>query len=256
MIMHAIGISYRHNSDFRINRPNGSGDNLLVIFKTPAFISINDSEICVPKDSAVIYSKGFPQIYGAYGEPYENHWVHFDCNETDIFFERIGFQFNRPVPVFSITSAENVLEMLSLESVSEYAGENECVDLMLRLLFAKIYGSEEKTKRSVHSERLRKLRADIYSTPTGKFTVESLAEKLSLSPSYFQALYKSEFGVSCYEDVLRAKISLAKYYLENTSLSVRAISEICGYENDVHFIRQFKQRTGMTAVEYRKNKSV
>ena len=44
----------------------------------------------------------------------------------------------------------------------------------------------------------------------------------------------------------------AKYYLNNTHLPVNRIAALCGYENDVHFIRQFKSRSGMTAGEYRK----
>ena len=32
MKLHAMGIDYRHNEDFSIERPDGSGDNLLLIF--------------------------------------------------------------------------------------------------------------------------------------------------------------------------------------------------------------------------------
>ena len=85
--------------------------------------------------------------------------------------------------------------------------------------------------------------------------MENMAARLSLSPSYFQTLYRAEFGVSCYEDVLRAKTELAEYYLANTLMTVREISGLCGFENDVHFMRQFRRRTGMTALEYRRSVS-
>ncbi len=254
MKLHAMGISYKHDSSFRIERPAGSGDNLLLIFKTDAAVCTEKGMINVPPDSAVVYSCGSPQIYGSSGNEYENHWVHFECDETDIFFGRIGLKFNTPVSVTDISSAESILHMLSLESVSENSSA-ECSDLLLRLLLAKTAGVGAGSAKSPHSEKLKRIRAEIYSTPSGKFAIEALAEKMSLSPSHFQALYKSQFGVSCYEDVLRAKISSAKHYLKNTSLSVREISELCGYENYVHFIRQFRQRTGMTAAEYRKSPS-
>ena len=82
-----------------------------------------------------------------------------------------------------------------------------------------------------------------------------MAARLALSPSYFQTLYRAEFGVSCYEDVLRAKTSLAQYYLANTSMTVRQIAMLCGFENDVHFMRQFRKRTGQTALQYRRSVS-
>ena len=54
------------------------------------------------------------------------------------------------------------------------------------------------------------------------------------------------------EDVLRAKTGLAEYYLANTDMQVREIAALCGFENDVHFMRQFRKRTGSTALEYRR----
>ena len=78
-----------------------------------------------------------------------------------------------------------------------------------------------------------------------------MARSASLSPSYFQALYKAQFGVSCYEDVLTARIRAAKYYLRTTQLSVKEISALCGCENPEHFMRQFRTRTGLTPTEYR-----
>lgn len=251
MNLYALGIDYRHESSFRISRPTGSGDNLLLIFKTPALVCAGGEEKLVPRDSAILYSKGAPQIYGAAGAEYINHWVHFECSENDIFFEKLGARFNTPLPVSSISSAESVLELLRSESISADKNSGECCDLLLRLLIAKTVGGDGRAAANPHSERLRSLRARIYGNPAGRFCVNALAEELLLSPSHFQALYKAEFGTSCYEDVLKAKTELAEYYLKNTALTVREIAELCGYDNDVHFMRQFKKRTGMTALEFR-----
>ena len=253
MKLHTMGIAYPHDSGFSISRPNGSGDNLLLIFKTPAFIQCGGEQLTVPRDTAVLFAKSAPQIYGATGAEYVNHWVHFECAEDDIFFEKAGVQFNVPLAVRSISSAESVLELLRAESISSDKNSGECVDLLLRLLIAKTVGSDGKSPSGHHSEKLRALRAEIYGNPSRRFTVNELAARLLLSPSHFQALYKSEFGISCYEDVLKAKTELAAYYLKNTALPVKRIAELCGYENDVHFMRQFKKRTGLSAVEFRKS---
>lgn len=141
--------------------------------------------------------------------------------------------------------------MLRVESVSGGERRNECVNLLLRLLIAKAVGADERSLKSPHSEQLRELRAQIYSNPAKKFSIDELSKQISLSPTYFQTLYKSEFDVSCYEDILRAKTELAEYYLKSTNLSVCRISELCGYENDVHFMRQFHRRKGMTALKFR-----
>ena len=50
-------------------------------------------------------------------------------------------------------------------------------------------------------------------------------------------------------------MSHAKLLLSSTKIPVSAISEQCGYNNDVHFMRQFKNYTGLTPTEYRKRYS-
>lgn len=60
--LNAIGKDTRHTGDFCIWRPDGSGDNLLVIFKTSALLIIDGNEIIVPPDSLIIYKRTRPSI--------------------------------------------------------------------------------------------------------------------------------------------------------------------------------------------------
>ena len=34
-------------------------------------------------------------------------------------------------------------------------------------------------------------------------------------------------------------------------MSIRSLSDFCGYDNELHFMRQFKKFVGMTPTEYR-----
>ena len=53
-----VGYNYRHSSGFCINRPFGSGDYILLIIKTEAFIYFGGQRTIVPPNSAVIFKKG------------------------------------------------------------------------------------------------------------------------------------------------------------------------------------------------------
>ncbi|MCC8042755.1 MAG: AraC family transcriptional regulator [Oscillospiraceae bacterium] len=234
MKIHSMGIGFTHDESFRIDRPVGSGDNLLLIFLTSAFAVIEGKRVEVLPGSGIVFSRGTPQIYGASEKKYVNHWIHFECDENDAFFSREGFEFDRIFHVEDMGAAEKILEMLSVEILSE--GNEESTDLLMKLLIIKLSTEGGKGEKSVHSAALKKLRAEIYSSASEKYTVNSLAQRLNLSPSYFQHLYRSCFGVSCYEDVLCAKTELAKYYLANTTFTVNEISRLCGFENNVHFI--------------------
>lgn len=252
MKLHTLGIDYHHGADFSIERPYGSGDNLLLIFKTAAQVRTEEDYVTYSADSAILYAGDFPQYYRAAGEEYVNHWIHFDIENAEGFLGRIGLPMNRVFRISDINSAENILMQLSVESVTESPNKSESINLLLRLLLAKLGGTDEKNGHTAHHSVLSALRAEIYRNPSRKCSIDDFAAGVSLSPSHFQALYKAEFGISCYEDVITARLEMAKYYLKNTVLPINRIAELCGYENDVHFIRQFRSREGMTAGEYRR----
>ncbi|MBE6631493.1 MAG: helix-turn-helix transcriptional regulator, partial [Ruminococcaceae bacterium] len=48
------------------------------------------------------------------------------------------------------------------------------------------------------------------------------------------------------------RIEYAKYLLISTNMTVSAISLSCGYKNDVHFMRIFKDLNGISPSEFRK----
>ena len=255
MKLHAIGMNYRHNGDFEIIRPNGSGDNLLLIFKTAAQADLNNETVRVMPDSALLYSLNAPQIYRACGNLYVNHWIHMDCCESDNFHLETGLPFNKAVKLTNAAEAEDIMRMIGREELSDLRSKERYMDLLIRMLLLKLgdgcrCGSSAETVNP-HRATLTGLRAEIYNS-VGQFSsVNEIAAKVNLSPSYFQRLYKELFGVSCYEDMLSARIKAAGYYLKNTSMSVKEIAAACGYENRVCFMRRFRLRTGMTPTEYR-----
>lgn len=253
MKIHTMGIGYSQAEDFVINRPNGSGDNLLLIFLNRSFMEHNGEHINISPNSAIIFSKGTPQLYGAADKSYADHWIHFECNENDVFFNKNCFEFNRIFPINDISSVEKILEMLSIDALSD--DNKESTELLMKLLITKICHGNSMPEANIHNNALRRLRANIYSSAAEKFSIKTLAESVNLSPSYFQHLYREQFGISCYEDVLRAKTELAKHYLTNTSFTVSDVSALCGFDNDVHFMRQFRKRTGCSPNEYRNSVS-
>ena len=136
--------------------------------------------------------------------------------------------------------------------------KEQYMDMLIKMLILKLsdcgrrYNCQQPD-HCIHGSALDGLRAELYSN-AGRFSsVNELAKCVNLSPSHFQQLYRERFGVSCYDDLLSARIRSAEYYLKNTGLTVREIAELCGYENDVCFMRLFKRRTGITPSEYRKN---
>ena len=60
--------------------------------------------------------------------------------------------------------------------------------------------------------------------------------------------------VSAQGDTTDDLIEKAKEILSETGCTVSQVAAMCGYENDEHFMRQFKKIVGVTPTVYRKNK--
>jgi AraC-like DNA-binding protein len=99
--------------------------------------------------------------------------------------------------------------------------------------------------------QLYDLRSLIYQDPQTPWSVEKMCQKVCLSRSYFQHLYKNFFSISFSNDLINARINFAKKLLVSTMLNINEISEKCGYANVEHFIRQFKKKKGVSPKHFR-----
>ena len=100
---------------------------------------------------------------------------------------------------------------------------------------------------------IKEIRQHILSNPQRKWTVAEMAKMMSLSPSRFHAVYKEVFGTAPMHDVIEAKIEYAKsLLLSDKRYSLPQVAEILGYNDQYHFIRQFRTETGMTPGTFRK----
>ena len=109
-----------------------------------------------------------------------------------------------------------------------------------------------KSNYTDYKEQIYHLRRNIISSPQKEWDVEEMAREIGISRSHLQRLYKQLFSVSVKDDVISARIKKAIQLLTHTEMRVQEVAEQCGYNNENHFMRQFKEKTGRTAAQYRK----
>lgn len=83
-------------------------------------------------------------------------------------------------------------------------------------------------------------------------TVKKLAEALELSESYLSILFKRETGVAVSEYIRRRRVDTARTLLQYTECSCVEIAEYLCFSSDSHFSRVFREYTGQSPSEYRK----
>ena len=98
------------------------------------------------------------------------------------------------------------------------------------------------------------IRTEIYKYPDRKWDAQESCRNFQLSYGHFRAEYKKIFGISFHRDLIQSRISMAKYLLMTSSLSISTIALKCGYEDDKYFLRQFRTITGSTPNSYRRLK--
>jgi AraC family transcriptional regulator len=91
------------------------------------------------------------------------------------------------------------------------------------------------------------VRADL----TATVSVSELAGLVQMSPSYFARVFKASFGVSPYRFVMRERVEAAKDMLASTHLSASQVAMAFGFASQSHFVKVFRQFTGVTPKQFR-----
>lgn len=82
-------------------------------------------------------------------------------------------------------------------------------------------------------------------------TVKLLAAQVHLSPGYLSDILKKETGRNAQDLIHYYLIEEAKTRLLNSDLNINEIAYAMGFEYPQYFTKLFKQKTGITPVEYR-----
>lgn len=251
--VHKVGSRYTHSSSFHLIRENGSGDWLALIFLSKAQIFLQDNWHTVNPNTFMIYPKDMKQEYKAFDRSFCNDWFHFTINNKD-FFNKLSIPVAEPIPLCHTEDLSRIVQIMASEQLLARKNVKEILDCYAKSFFytaCDIFHNPNPAQALTYYAVFSDLRAEIYSNPAHNWTVDEMAHMTSLGKDRFQHLYKEYFGISCINDVIKARIEYAKYLLSSTNLPIWKISQQCGYRSDVHFMRQFKKKTGITPSEYR-----
>lgn len=83
-------------------------------------------------------------------------------------------------------------------------------------------------------------------------TLDSVAQRVFVSPFYLSHLFKEELGLTFVEYLTRVRVEEAKGLLADSNLSVLGVAEKVGYEDASYFSKVFRKAIGLTPNQYRK----
>ncbi len=82
--------------------------------------------------------------------------------------------------------------------------------------------------------------------------VDDVIKDLSVSRRNLHDKFRKTLGRTVYDEIKRVRIDLISQMLVETDLSISEIASSLGYDNSNHIARYFKQKMGISPVDYRK----
>ncbi len=253
-----VGYGFHEPPSFSVNRPYGSGDYVLIVLRTTSYFVLHGKHQIVPANSVIIFQEGTAQHYGAVEDQFINDWIHFSPSEEEVAkFHEMDIPFDTILPLYDTAPLSLLIKNLIYENISQNKNKKDSMNLYFDLLLYKISDllsiSINTDKNFFHA--LSSLRNKIYLSPGKEWKIERISKDLNFSRSYIQHSYKTCFGESIQDSITNSRIEYAKHLLSSTETKISHIASLCGYHSDVHFIRIFKSKIGITPSLFRKTNS-
>lgn len=81
---------------------------------------------------------------------------------------------------------------------------------------------------------------------------QEIAEQFNYHPYHINRLMKAHTQKTLHEYLIDYRLHMAKNFLRTTTLNVTAIAEKMGFSSYTYFIKLFRERTGISPLQYRK----
>lgn len=231
---------------------------------------IADTIFTVNKGDLIIIPKGT-----IHRTTYMSNEIHERCtiNFSDKFIEN----FNSPASAKDLeenlryckitipSTRREYIENLFSKIEREYSGVDHFSESMIKTHLYELcvfvlrclernYDKSENVE--IEDEIITMAAQYISSNYMNTITLEALAEKYNMSPSYFSRKFKNCTGFGFKEYLSTIRINQACNMLIQTNKSITEIAEECGFGDSNYFGDSFKKAKGMSPRSYRKAKEL
>ncbi|WP_336785312.1 helix-turn-helix domain-containing protein [Paenibacillus sp. MMO-177] len=216
----------------------------------------NDNEtIEVASGSLVVYTPGQPQHYSYQAEDgTEVYWIHFTGYSAYDYLRQFGL-LKQPVHTIGMMDEVTALFKKIIQELNSHRPlgshmVNAYLLEMLTLLGRRLQTAEEPGQGR-HPD-INQMIAYIHEKYSDSLSISDLAGECSLSVFRFIHKFKEVTGMTPMKYITEIRINEAKKLLSESSLHVKEVAAVVGYDNPLYFSRIFRSTVGIPPSEYKK----
>ena len=256
MKAYMLGWHWKHPADLFKERPNGIHGMQILLIRSKAKIGMGSNVYSVGSNTIFVIESCYPHALYGDGEEYVDDWIRFDLEDEDTeFLDSLGIEHNVPIKLDSDTVSDLIKICVEVFE-SDKPEKDATIRYLMNAIFMQIKSCcspEDRNNRSQYENELEDIRRQIYESPSADWNIPQIAQKLNLSVSHFQRLYKQRYGIPCTKDILTSRMEYAKQLLTDSDLSAVEVAEKCGYQDYSHFSKAFQKYACVSPSIYRKN---
>ena len=129
------GYDSKHRTHLEMRRPCGTPDYTLLLVKTNAFFSIKGERVLTLPGTVILYDKNVPVHYGSTGLLFNNDWIHFLPDETDLpFLLGLEIPFSTPLSLPYMAQLSEYARMIVMEKHTDHPYREQIINSLMHAL--------------------------------------------------------------------------------------------------------------------------
>jgi len=242
---------------FSLTRENTGKEFIFLHFLTPGHLFLNGFTLDMQKGACIfIPNHSYYTISTPDGDLLHD-WFHA-LGDVDSLLAEYGLEFERVYYPAEHAFITDLIAAIQTERSMKYPFHERLCALLGEQLIARLarlcVPRENVTFSAETYKTLCDLRERLHASLSEDWTVEKMAVEANFSPSYFHSIYRSVFGISPKQDLLRLRLRHAKSLLAHSNLNMAEVAHQSGFRSDFHFIRSFRAAFNITPNQYRISK--
>lgn len=211
------------------------------------------------KNDAFLIFPNETTVYSADAEsPWSYIWIAFNGIKAYEYLQYAGFSIKNRVGHFEcekklVQCIDHILSAHELTYSNQLNRQIQLLTFLSTLIQERENNTTELLSRADYSQQS-------YVTFTMNYieqnyqmniTINDICSKLGITRSYLTKLFKNVLHTSPYDYLLNVRIDKAISLLKYTTLPIKEVAALVGYQDPLVFSKTFKKKTGISPISYR-----